>query len=127
MLRPHADRMMDYRRRHPVRRLLSNARHRAKQRGEEFTIEELDLLPAPTHCPVFGFELIYAGFAKGVKHDPRLATLDRIDNSKGYVKGNVVIVSWRANNLKRDATLDELRRLVEFYAELMPSSGHSTS
>lgn len=42
-------------------------------------------------------------------------SIDRVDNSKGYVKNNIVIVSWRANRLKSDATPYELRRLAKFY------------
>lgn len=45
-------------------------------------------------------------------------SLDRIDNRLGYVKGNVIVVSHRANAIKRDATLDELRRIVAFYEPL---------
>jgi hypothetical protein len=39
-------------------------------------------------------------------------SLDRIDTSKGYVKGNVWVISWRANKLKSDATLAELESIV---------------
>jgi hypothetical protein len=37
----------------------------------------------------------------------------------GYVRGNVIVVSTRANRLKGDATLDELLRLAEFYQRIM--------
>jgi hypothetical protein len=40
-------------------------------------------------------------------------SLDRIDSTKGYVKGNVWVISNRANTLKNDATLTELKTLVE--------------
>jgi len=43
---------------------------------------------------------------------------DRIDPDRGYIKGNVIIVSWRANWLKSNATLDELQRMAEFYTAL---------
>jgi hypothetical protein len=35
-------------------------------------------------------------------------SLDRIDNNKGHVKGNVRMISYRANVLKSDATVEEL-------------------
>ncbi len=39
-------------------------------------------------------------------------SLDRIDSSLGYVKGNVWVISWRANHIKTDASLEELKQLV---------------
>jgi len=44
------------------------------------------------------------------------ATLDRVLPDLGYVPGNVIVISFRANRIKNDATLDELRLLVEFYS-----------
>ena len=41
-------------------------------------------------------------------------SLDRIDNTKGYIKGNVKVISWRANAIKKDATLEELKALVNY-------------
>jgi hypothetical protein len=46
-------------------------------------------------------------------------SLDRIDNSKGYVKGNVAVISFRANTLKNNATADELRAIANFMDEAM--------
>lgn len=97
----------------PEKILLHSARKRAKEKGLEFNIELSDI-HIPALCPVFN-----RPFEKGTrqKHD-RAATLDRIDPNKGYVKGNIIVVSWRANNLKRDATLEELIALVDFYKGL---------
>ncbi len=41
-------------------------------------------------------------------------TLDRIIPSRGYVRGNIAVISFRANFLKRDATLDELRKIIRY-------------
>jgi hypothetical protein len=43
-------------------------------------------------------------------HSP---SLDRKNSSEGYVPGNVWVISWRANDLKRDGTLAEFRAMVE--------------
>lgn len=90
--------------------MIYTMRKRAKERGESFDLTEQDLQPAPTHCPVFGVELKYGAG----RRQPHSASVDRIDPSKGYVKGNVHIISDRANRAKNDLTLDELRRLVAF-------------
>jgi hypothetical protein len=44
-------------------------------------------------------------------------SIDRIIPSLGYVRGNVVIVSMRANRIKTDATDAELRRVAKFYTK----------
>lgn len=43
-------------------------------------------------------------------------SLDRIIPKKGYVRGNIIVISWRANLLKRDATIKELMQLASFYS-----------
>ena len=42
------------------------------------------------------------------------ASIDRKDSSKGYVKGNVAIISRRANLLKNNATIAELKAVLAF-------------
>lgn len=41
-------------------------------------------------------------------------SLDRMIPALGYVASNVRVISYRANAIKRDATLDELRALVAY-------------
>ena len=41
-------------------------------------------------------------------------SLDRIDNSKGYVPGNIAVISMRANMIKNNATLAELKAIVAY-------------
>lgn len=68
-------------------------------------------MPLPTLCPVLGIEILYS-FAG--KKGPRNASpsIDRIDNALGYVKGNVRVISFRANRIRNDASLDELRAIT---------------
>jgi hypothetical protein len=101
---------------HPINYLLSLARCRAKAKGIKFDLTVADLGAPPKICPVLGLELRYFGRSK--KNATDTATLDRIENSRGYVAGNVIIVSARANELKRDATPNELRQLADFYGRL---------
>ena len=43
-------------------------------------------------------------------------TLDRVDSSKGYVKGNVVLCTWITNTMKSDLTLKQFKdTIVKIY------------
>jgi hypothetical protein len=91
-----------------LRSLLSNARARAKRAGIEFDLTISDVV-IPTQCPMLETELIIPTGGQVSAHGP---SLDRKDSTKGYVKDNVWVISWRANKLKGDGTLEEFRRLV---------------
>ena len=95
-------------------RLIHLARSRAKQLGLEFNITREDV-PIPEFCPVLGIPLLFDQPRGFCDNSP---TLDRIDNTKGYVIENIVIVSWRANRIKCDATIEELKLLAKFYTKL---------
>lgn len=95
----------------PELRMLRRAKQRAKERGLNFDITAEDIT-IPTHCPVLGIELkVHKGRSGG---NPESPALDRIDNAKGYVKGNVMVVSHRANMMKVDASPEELIKFAEW-------------
>jgi hypothetical protein len=84
--------------------LLCAARSRAKKQGVPFNLV-YDDLEIPTHCPVLGIKLI--------RRDPNAApSIDRRVPALGYVKGNITIMSLRANKLKNDGTPAELHAIV---------------
>jgi hypothetical protein len=41
-------------------------------------------------------------------------TLDRIDSTKGYIKENIQVISFKANRLKNNATVDELKSILKY-------------
>ncbi len=84
--------------------LLSNARSRARDKKLKFDLDETDIV-IPSHCPVLGILLVKS---TGGSPGPASLSLDRMIPTLGYVKGNVRVISWRANNLKRDASAEEL-------------------
>lgn len=92
---------------HPEQRLWSTAKHRAKKNGVSFTIVASDIR-IPKVCPVLGIELS-AGTGRMCAASP---SIDRFDSSKGYVLGNVAVISWRANCIKHNATPAELRAVA---------------
>lgn len=96
-------------RKNPIKAMLQRSRRRAKDAGIEFNLSESDIF-IPEFCPVLGIKLErYCGDAT--------PSLDRIDNSKGYVVGNVVVVSFRANRIKSNSTIEELKKVVTFYEQ----------
>ena len=97
------------RRDNPEYYLWKSAKRRAKTKGLDFDIEVSDII-IPQLCPLLNIPIIHK-----VGHNcrnPNAPSLDRIKNHLGYVKGNILVVSWRANFLKSDATIDELRLLL---------------
>lgn len=99
---------------HPEKMMWYAARQRARAAGRDFSIAPSDII-IPTVCPVLGIELSRApkGIRSGSDSSP---SLDRIDNSKGYVPGNVAVISYRANRIKSNATAHELERVAMYMA-----------
>lgn len=91
----------------PEGQLWYGARVRARQKDLEFNLDEGDI-NIPTHCPLLGVKL-RKGSNQAWEYSP---TLDRIDPKQGYVKGNVWVVSKRANVIKNDASLEDLKAIV---------------
>lgn len=101
-------------RRDPVKRLLALTKYRAKRRGIPFDLDEKDV-EIPPLCPVLGIPL-YRNIGERAQ-GPNSPTVDRINPSLGYVRGNVQIISSRANQIKSDASPEELLRVATFMQE----------
>lgn len=97
------------RRSNPLVRMVQEAKVRASKKDREFSITADDL-ELPTICPVLGIPI---GMQFGARSDNSLS-LDRIDGNKGYIPGNVRVISWRANRLKNDASIEELRAILRY-------------
>ena len=106
------------RRENPERTMLDKARGRAREYNRDFNLELSDIKIPPT-CPVLGIPLIQ-GEGKVHANSP---VLDRIDNAKGYVKGNVAVISQRANQIKTDLSLSQLEALVKYMTPKSDSRG----
>jgi hypothetical protein len=99
-----------------ITRLLASARCRAKSNNLTFDLVATDIT-IPTTCPVLGIPIVLTNTGSNNKGGKDTSpSIDRVDTSKGYTKDNIVVVSWRANRLKSDATLDELTKLYEYYS-----------
>lgn len=90
---------------------------RASQYGMEFSLLLEDIV-IPERCPVLGIKLeagMGRGRGLGLIHRDKSPSIDRVDNSKGYTPDNILVVSYRANRIKSDATVEELVAVSEFY------------
>lgn len=94
-----------------VNRQISNMKNRSRIIGVEYGLAKEDFPTMPLKCPVFDIDLDYAY----TKRSENKASIDRIDNDKGYVPDNVMIMSWRANRLKNSASLKELWMFSTFW------------
>lgn len=92
----------------PEKMMFRSAFSRSRRIGVPFDIS-LDDIEMPTHCPILGIELKLSETGLPAENSP---SIDRIIPELGYVKGNIFVVSHRANAIKRDATLEELKSLL---------------
>lgn len=89
--------------------LCNQARIRAKRKAIEHTIKPADIELVHV-CPIRNVPLERATG----KFSQNSYTLDRIDNTKGYIPGNVRVISWLANNLKNNFTIEDVERLLKY-------------
>lgn len=90
-------------------RLHMYAKKRARQHDIPFDIDITDVV-VPLTCPITLEVMI---FNRGT-FQRNSASLDRVDPTKGYVKGNIQVISWAANKAKAELTPDMIHRLSEY-------------
>lgn len=94
-----------------VKYLLKYAKSRAKKKNLSFSITADDIV-IPELCPIFKVPL--------VPGDARYCpSIDRIDPTKGYIPGNIQIISSLANKIKWDSSADELKAFCTGYLSLL--------
>lgn len=97
---------------HPCYKMYHAAKTRATQSGIEFSIDLTDLV-VPEVCPITLKPFVYG-------EERSLApSLDRIDNSKGYRKDNIRIISTFANSRKGSLSLEEIERLYLYTKSIL--------
>lgn len=107
----------EWRTKNPATRLIYSTKQTAKKRGLEHNITEQDLI-LPEKCPYLGTPIDYSAGTGKTMDKP---SVDRIDPSKGYVKGNVEVMSSLANSMKNKATPEQL---VAFAKEVLHRYNH---
>jgi len=103
---------------HPawVNILIGNARRRALERGMPFDLTAQDIVEIWDEqsglCYWFKVPMQWKDDV-GPRH-PMIPTIDRTDNSRGYVRSNVVLACWGANAAKGACDLEEWEEFLEF-------------
>ncbi len=95
----------------PEWKMHQRAKQRAASSGREFDLEFSDIV-IPASCPILGMPLVVHSGSSGGKPDS--PSLDRIDSTRGYTKDNIQVISHRANVMKADASVDELKRFASW-------------
>jgi len=110
----------EYRVNNPEWYMHNKAKRRALDRQIDFNIEVKDIV-MPVNCPVFKKYKLKKEYSEKSGPKPWSPSLDRIDNSKGYVKGNIQVISNKANTMKGNATPEEL---LQFAFWIILTYGH---
>jgi len=84
--------------------LLHHAKNRALLKNLEFNISKEDIV-IPKNCPIFNIPLNF-------DNKDNVPTLDRINNAEGYIKGNIQVISFKANRLKNNGTIEEFKKII---------------
>lgn len=95
----------------PQKKLLISARSRASNQKMDFNLKKEDIY-VPDVCPI-----LKTPFKMNTYYT---ASIDRVDNEKGYVKGNVQVLSHKANAMKNSATNKELWMFAEWIINNIP-------
>lgn len=99
--------------------LFMSAKARAKKKKLEFSIEYQDVY-IPEICPALGIKIDKFLEDTSQSNESRASSpsLDRIDNSKGYIKGNVAVISYRANIIKGQGTAEQHRMVAKWLRKI---------
>ena len=99
--------------------LLRDSKQRAERQGVPYNLTKeyvRSIIPEDKMCPILKVPFNYER-GRGRTIHPHTMSLDRIIPSLGYVEGNVMWISQRANTLKRDATTKEMCLVAWYMAE----------
>ena len=103
-----------FRETHPERYIWMHIRNKCRKKNIPFNFEVSDII-IPKYCPILGIELKMGNLA----NQDNAASVDRAIPALGYVKGNVSIMSKRANTIKNDGTAEEHEKIAAFIRKMI--------
>lgn len=95
-----------------IKVLYNRIKASAKSRNIPFTLTLTDLnnLTFPITCPILNIPLV---FNRGKPKDNSYS-IDRLDSTKGYHIDNIIVISYKANRLKSNATLEQSQAIYQY-------------
>jgi hypothetical protein len=96
--------------RNQITHILRSCKSTAKTKNINFNLKKEDI-NIPSNCPIYGLELKQVEYYQ----NDNSISIDRIDNKIGYIKKNIIIVSWKANRFKRDSSFEEMTLMYKNY------------
>ena len=106
--------VQERRRKNPASKLLTQARCRARAANIPFNIDINDIV-VPELCPVLNIPLVI-NFGQKTQA-PNSPSLDKVNPELGYVKGNIRVISNKANFCKSNLTEAQLKSLYTYVQE----------
>jgi len=98
--------------------LWDSAKDRAKTNNLAFNLKIEDIV-IPDKCPILGIPLdSRTGMSPNRKPRYNAPSIDRINSKLGYIKSNIIIMSYKANVLKKDGTSEEHLKVAEFLEKM---------
>ena len=93
-------------------KILTVKKNNVRSKGGSWDVDLTDFV-WPEYCPVLGIKINY--FSSRISDNS--PSFDRKDNSKGYITGNVFIISQKANRIKSNATTEDLLKIINYMQE----------
>lgn len=88
-------------------------KHRAKKSNVKFSItlqDLIDMFPSDNLCPILKVPFVW-----GTKNNKELSpSIDRMIPELGYIKGNIKFISYKANRIKNDSSIEILENLIKY-------------
>lgn len=98
---------------YPEKYILSRTKSKCKKYNIPFNLELSDII-IPEYCPILGIKLLIGQESYTKTSKWNTASIDRITPELGYVKGNIQIISMRANLMKTDSTEEDLIKFADW-------------
>lgn len=100
----------------PEKTIYNRLKAKCKKKNIIFTIT-IDDIKIPSKCPVLGIDII---LFSGSDNSP---SVDRLVPELGYIKGNINIISNKANRIKNNSTPEELELVLFWYRKKIKEAG----